>query len=267
MSGIQFQRSRHRTNGVARALARLQLTVIHLGLDEDEPSRVAEIGCVAGDQRAPGKVGRLSGHRLLERSRQRLELGLDVLELHVAAIDAQQGDVEHLHRPGQAGIGGQRRQQRLHLDQGVRDRPDIVHGQQQQAVALEEPAAIRLAYIVEKIGPLLQRRGEPLCPVIGKFGRRAVDHDHGQVLQLRECLVELDPALAPLQLGRDQLAGLGRHGEVLGEVDEGRRRRRERGKQHDQRMPDADRDDTTDQRSAHGQEAPRGLMRRLAGNH
>ena len=119
---------------------------------------------------------------------------------------------------------------------------------------------------MKKIGPLLQRRGEPLGPVIGKLGRRTVDHDHGQVLQLRECLVELDPAPAPIQLGRDQLAGLGRHGEILGHVDDGRRRQRERGKQHDQRMPDADRDDTTDQRSANRQEAPRGLMRKWGGN-
>lgn len=130
--------------------------------------RVSRGAGAVGNERSPGKVGGLSGQRLLEGRRQRRELGFDVAQLRVAILDALQDDAEHLHHPDQAGVGGQRRQERLHLDQRVRRLGDVVGGQQQQAVALEEPAAVRLADIVKEIGLLAQRRGEPPGSVVGE---------------------------------------------------------------------------------------------------
>ena len=128
---------------------------------------------------SPREEGGLSGGRLLERVGQRRQLGRDVAELGVTALDAEQDDVEHLHHAGQAGVGGQRRQDRLYLDERVGHLLDVVGGQQQQAVALEEPAAVRLAHVVEEFGPLAQRLGQPCGAVVGQFRRRAVDHDEG----------------------------------------------------------------------------------------
>ena len=145
-------------------------------------------------------------------------------------LDAQQDDVEIFIRPGQAGIGGERRQQRLPRDERPSTASTSSMGSSSSPLRSKNGPPSGRRTVGKRSGRCLQRRGEPLGRRIGQFGRRAVDHDHGQVLQLRERLVELDPALAPLQLRRDQLAVSAVMAKLLGQVDE-RRRRQQRARQ------------------------------------
>ena len=61
-------------------------------------------------------------------------------------------------------------------------------------------------------------------------------------------------ALPPLELGRDQLFGIGRHGEMPHDVHRRARGQQDREQHDDRGMTSADRDDTADQRRANGQE-------------
>ena len=254
---IQPERSRHAANGPARALPGLQLRVVHDRLDQDDAPCVVQRGRRADDQRPPGVESRLAGRDLLEGVRERRHLGLDILQLGLAAVDAQQDEGQHLQHAAQAGIVGERGQDRLHAHERFGGRFDVIGRQQQEPVVLEVRPAVGTSHIVEKVWFLLQRRREPLGPIVGQLGRGAVDHDHGEVLELRKRLIEDDLAMAPFQLRRDQLGGVGGHVEMAAQVDQRRRRQHDGGEKHDQRMAGAGRDDAAGQRSFGGHKASR----------
>ena len=254
---IQPQRSRRGANRLARPLPGLQLGVVHDRLDQDYAPCVVQCGRRADNQRPPGLEGGLAGHDLLEGARKRHHLGLDILQLGLAAMDAEQNKGQHLEHAAQARIVGERGKYRLHAHQRFRGRFDVIRRQQHEPVVLEERPAVGASHVVEKVGSVLQRRREPLGAIVGQFGRRAVDHDHGEVLELRKRPLEDDLAMAPFQLRRDQLGGIGGHVEMTAQIDQRRHRQHDGGGQNDQRMVGAGRDDAADQRSLGEHEASR----------
>ncbi len=106
----------------------------------------------------------------------------------------------------------------LRLDQLLGGVAHFVQRQEQQAVLVEEGAAIRAADNAEQFGIGLQLFGEPGGGGFRQLGRLAVDHHRRQVGLLREGGVEARLAHAPAHLGVDQLLAVGVDGEILAGV-------------------------------------------------
>ena len=139
-----------------------------------------------------------------DRVGERGERPREVVELDLFAAHAFQHERQRIHHPAQRRIGRQRSEQRLRRDHLLRRARDFFRRREQQSRAIEERTAVgppqrnecrRIA------GEPLRQRGRRL---LGQFGRRAVDDDgdHGDALRKR--LREVDLALAPRQIRRDQ---------------------------------------------------------------
>ena len=133
--------------------------------------------------------------------------------------------------------------------------------QVQQPFALKEGASVGPAHGLEKIRPLLQGSRQTLRGVIGKFGRGAIDDNHGEVVELRKGRFEGELSLPPFQPLRDQLGGIGRHRKVLGNEEQRREREARDREQHNQGMSNADRDNAADRQDPGRQNASQERVR------
>ena len=97
--------------------------------------------------------------------------------------------------------------------------PDLVSGEEQQAVAVNERTVERAADGAKQ----LRLAGEGALQVPGRrrcrFRRRRADIDQDQIDGLRKRFVERDLLLPPRQLGRQQIVDVGVDCEVTGGVN------------------------------------------------
>ncbi|TMK06246.1 MAG: hypothetical protein E6G75_25015 [Alphaproteobacteria bacterium] len=149
-----------------------------------------------------------------------------------------------VERASQTRVGGQRLEQSVRPRQAVGDPRDLLGRQEQQSVAFEEAAALRLANCPDDIGAALQDLGELGRCLLDQFRRRRVDH--GEDFPLREGGHVLRRPLRPGQLLRDQLVDVGLDGEMPRGVDGGCRRQDEREREDPPRVPGAEIDDSDD---------------------
>ena len=140
-------------------------------------------------------------------------------------------EVERGENAPEAGIGGERADQGLGRDDLVGEILHIGDRQEQHAFAAEEIAALGHAHRLEEV----RHRREPLGQRVGRIGceigRLGVDDDREEIDVLREGAVHLGLALAPRQVRRDELVGVGVDADVArGVIGAG-----ERQQQQDQR--------------------------------
>ena len=247
MRRIEAERLGDVADRVARRGTRLQRCIVHHRLNQQDMPCLAQVGrFLAGEERPPGKEGRPPGRSVLERLREGRHRRFDVLQRNLAVLETLQYVGQDNQGAAQARIGCEPRQEGRCAYEAARRRLHISRRQEQQPLALEERASVGPSHGLEEILSFLQRSGQTLRGVIGKFGRGAIDHNHGQVVELGKRRVEGEPSLPPVQLLRDQLGGIGSHREILGSEDQRRQRKAADQEQHDQGMPGAGRDDAAD---------------------
>ncbi len=259
---IKTERPGDMTNRIACRGSRLQRRIVHHRLNQQDMTRLAA-GCLPVDEeRPPGKESRPARHGVLERFREGRQCRFDVLQRSFAVLDAHQHLGKYSQDAAQALIGPQSHQQGSSLHEATRRRPGIFHRQEQQALALEEGASGGPTHGPEKIPPLLQGSNQPVGRVIRQFGSGAIDHNDGQVNQLRKGRIEGELSLPPVQSLRNQLPSIGGHCKIL--CCEDQRRECETGdeQQHDPGMPHAGRDRPADQRSPSRHDASQRWVRR-----
>ena len=191
----------------------------------------------------PGEEGGLARRRLVERIGERHQQRLELVELRLAVLDALQEARHGGQHAAQRRIRRQRRQQGLRARQAFDSRLNLRQREKQQAVAIEERPAVGTPDDLEQPGFARQGGRQAARRVLGQLRRRAVDHHDRQPLQRRERALIGQLALTPLVPGRDQLRGVGGHGEMTGGIDQRRRRQAEGEKQHDEWMSRSGRDD------------------------
>ena len=111
MRWIQAKRAGGRADGLARGQSGLQRRIVQHRLKQHNVSRVAWLCRRACDQRAPGEEGRLAGHRLVKRLRERRHRGFNVVKRALPALDPFQHVGDGGQDAPQAGIGGERGQE------------------------------------------------------------------------------------------------------------------------------------------------------------
>ena len=249
VSRIEAKRTGGLPNRRARGCARLQLRIVQHRLDQYDAPRYARFGRRSGDEGLPGKVRRLSCHRLLDGIGEGTYHRPDTVERTLLGLDALRRGGHRRHDASQARVGVQQRQERGHLPQARHCRPDLIERQKQQAFTLEEGTGVGTPHRVEKPGFLFQGSGQLPRRAFGQFRRSGVDDDQGQVVELGERRFESQLPLSPLQLRRDQLRDVGGHREVAGREDQRRRREHEGKHHHHDGMPAAGRHDAADRRT------------------
>ena len=161
----------------------------------------------------PGKARRLAGVDLLDGVGGTRHRPGHRVERDLAALHAEQPELQRLNDAAQGRIAGQHLQQPLRLRQRRHLRLERIDRLEQQAVLGEKAAALRLLDGEDQIlllrEPLRQRGGR----LIDQFRRRRIDHRDDQ-FELRKRLLEGRLALPPVDMGRDQLVDVGRHGEM-----------------------------------------------------
>ena len=226
--------------------ARLQGVVVELGLDQDEAPELARLGLAVRQEHLPGQPGRLAGQHALERpSKGRHRCG-ELVERGLAGPDALGAEGEGPHQAAQARIGGERAEEGLLGDELLGRPGELVGGQEQEPVAVEERAAIRLPDAAQQVVVRPERLRQPVGRLGGPLGRIAVDDDEHQVRSLRERLVEGGFVQAPGHVGRDQARRLGVDREARDRREEAERRE-DAAEADDQPRPvRAEGDDTLD---------------------
>ena len=242
MGVVEAKRAGRRADRVARRLAGLQGAEVHHRLDDEDAPRLAPDIRRPHDV-LPGEEGGLSRRRLVERIGERCQQRLELVELRLAVLDALQEARHGGEHAAQRRIRRQRRQQGLRARQAFDRRLNLRQRKKQQPVAIEERPAVGTPDDLEQPGFARQGGRQAARRVFGQLRRRAVDHHDRQPLQRRERALVGQLALAPLVPGRDELRGVGGHGEMTGGIDQRRRRQAEGEKQHDERMSRSGRDD------------------------
>ena len=191
-------------------------------------ARLSAIGqrLVAGEL-APGEGRGALAECVLNRLRDQVEGTRGIVELGLPALDAGKPGFQ---RPGQAadrGIAGH------DLDQGrgrfelPGDLGHLFDGEKQQPVLFKEFARSERRDRFEMLGVALELFEQRLRRGTGQFGGRRLHHGENQPLAI-ECLLELDVALAPVQVLRNQGVDIGVDGKVAGGVIAPRDRKHQR---------------------------------------
>ncbi len=143
-----------------------------------------------------------------------------VAELHLAELERQQqAGGEDACETGQAGIFGQRVDERARLNELPGGGLDLVERRKQQAVVLEERTAGGLRDGDEFLGLAFQRGGESVGGGVGEFGRARFDDDQHGLAALGEGVVDGVVEGGPGLVVFDEAADVGIDLEVMGNVD------------------------------------------------
>jgi hypothetical protein len=197
----------------------------------------------SGDQPAPGEEGGPALGRRLAGLREGRHGALEVAQRRLAAADARERGREARHDAAEAGVGRQRPEDGLGRDEPLGRRLHLVERQQEQAVALEEGAALRQPHGADVARVLPQPGRQRGGRLVGQFRRRGVDHRHDGVGLPGEGRVERGPLPPPLEVGGEQLRRVGGDGEVAPDVEQRRRPEEQAEQQHAPRPAAARRDD------------------------
>jgi len=202
---------------IGAILAGLQRTVVDHRLEFDEGALVGVREPLVTDKLAPGEIGFALVDDVLDRLTDQVEGTLCIVELDLAALDAGKTGFE---RPGEAADRGVACHD---LDQGrgllelSGDLGDLLGRQEKQPVLFEELAGAERLHRHEIGLVVFQLRFKGGRRRVGQLrGRRLHNGEDGGVTVER--LIELDVALPPVHLVRDQRVDVGVDGEVLGGV-------------------------------------------------
>ncbi len=146
---------------------------------------------------------------------------LEIHQLGLAMLHPLEKAGKDIHQAAQAGIGRQRAQQGLGRDELIGQMLDVGGRQEQQAVALEEGAAVGPVDDGEKLGILLQPRRQRRGRLFRQLGREGVDDDRDLVGLHGKGPVEGRLMLAPGKVRGEELDGVGVDGEVMRRIAEG----------------------------------------------
>ena len=145
---------------------------------------------------------------------------------------------EEIGEPAQAGILGERREQRLRFSQLIGQRREIVEGQVKQGVTCKERLAGRIvdgAELVARAQRISQGARSPLHPL----RTAALDHGDHRVAESGKRLGEIPQVAAKRRVGRDHIGRAGVDPQVL-EGDCQRDRRQEQREQNEREWPGCD---------------------------
>ena len=171
------------------------------------------------------------------------------VELDLSPAHAFEHERQRVHDTAQTWIGRQRSEQRLRSDDLLRRARHFLHGREQQSRAIEERSAVGPPQRMKcrrVAGEPLRERGRGL---LGQVGRGAVDHDGDHGHALRKRFGEVDLALPPRKVRRDQVGGVGVDRDVPHGVDRGNRAQHRGDEQHEPRARRTTADHARDQRS------------------
>ncbi len=200
-------------NGVGGTFPGLELGIVERGGDLQKAKLFIGRGGGALDHFVPGEARRLSGIHFLDCIGGVIERPRHLIELELAALHAEQTELQDLNDTAQRRVAGQHLHQALRLGQQFHLRREILRRFEQQAVLRKKTAALRLLDGVKQLlllrQPLHHRSGR----FIDQFGRRRIDHRHDQLV-LRKGLFEGRFALPPRDVRGNELVDVGRHGEM-----------------------------------------------------
>ena len=203
---------------IGGVLAGLQRLIVDDRLELDEGALVGIGQRLVADQFAPGEIRVALVEHGLDGLRDQIEWPGGVVEFDLAALDAGKSRLE---RPGEAadrGIAGH------DLDQGSGGLQlagrlcHLLRRQEQQAVPRKELAGTERLHRFEILGVTLELFRQRIGGAAGEFRRRRLHHRQDQFFAI-EGLLELDVALAPVEIGRDQLVDVGIDGEMARGID------------------------------------------------
>ena len=144
--------ARGSADGAACRRAGGERSKVQLGLHQDEASCVARAGGMLRDERPPGEEGGLSLRHALEGIGELGQGSLELGERGLALPHALECQLEGAHDAAQARIRGERTEEALASDELVHRGLHVRHGQEEEAVAGEELAAIGALDRVERSG-------------------------------------------------------------------------------------------------------------------
>ena len=120
----------------------LQGVIVEFRLDEDEAPQLARFGLAAGQKLPPGQAGRPAGQNVLEGLCERRHRSREFVEGRFSGAHALRAELERLHDAAQAWIGRERSQKTLLPDELLGGAGQLVDGQEQKAVLVEERTAV-----------------------------------------------------------------------------------------------------------------------------
>ena len=223
--------------------------IVEHRLELDEGAAVGIGQRLVADEFAPGERRRPLVQDVLDRLADQVEGPLGIVELDLPALDAGKPGLQRAGQAADRGIAGHDLDQRRGGFELAGDLADLFHRQEQQPVLLEELAGTERLHRFEILGVAGQFSASALARGAGEFRRRRLDHGQDQLFAV-ERLLELVVALAPVEVGRNQLVDVGVDGEMPGRI-EARPDRQEQREDDDEsgkpRTGSDNRDDNTGQ--------------------
>jgi hypothetical protein len=202
---------------VGRILAGFERVVIELRLELDEGAAVGVGQWLVADEFAPGERRRPLVQDILDRLADQVEGPFGIVELDLPALDAGKPGLQRAGQAADRGIAGHDLDQRSGGFELAGDLADFFHRQEQQPVLFEELAGTQRLHRFEILGVAGEFCGQRLARDAGEFRRRRLDHGKNQFFAV-ERMLELIVALAPVEVGRDQLVDVGIDGEMPGRI-------------------------------------------------
>ncbi len=148
---FELEVSRGLADRVTRLKAGLELRIVKHGLDFQKPQQIAGFRCVTLNQRKPGKACRLAGIDFVERVGRQRQRPLHLIKLELAALHAEEPELQGAESSAQAWIGRQHLDEPLGLRQHLRLLPELLGRHEQKTVLSEEAAALRLFNGAEQV--------------------------------------------------------------------------------------------------------------------
>ncbi len=202
---------------VGGVLAGLQRVVVELRLELDEGAAVGIGQRLVADEFAPGERRRPLVQDVLDRLADQVEGPFGVVELDLPALDAGKPGLQRAGQAADRGIAGH------DLDQGAAASswpvtlPTSSTGRNNSPFFSKNSPEPSGCTDSKCLGVAGQFRGERVAGGAGEFWRRRLDDGQNQFFAV-EGVLELIVALAPVEIGRNQLVDVGVDGEMLGRV-------------------------------------------------
>jgi hypothetical protein len=227
------------------ARRRLQRVEVQLRQHGDErPPRRGAVGRIR--EAAPRKCRGLIRQHAVEHRRASAEQTGHLAESDLSERERQiERGVERLREAGERRVVRERIDERARLRELLRDLFDLVRRQIEQAVVLEERAALGLRHRLEALRLLRERGGEFVRGGIGEFLGGRLNDDQQCRAALRKRLVDGLAARSPLGLRLDQLADVGADSEVMDDINRGEHAEQERNGDNPRRPADGEGDEAS----------------------
>ena len=136
---------------------------------------------MALDEHAPGEARRPAGNDRLQRIGRRIKDACEIIELHVARLEAEEAILEAADQPTQALVDREIVDERLAATQLADCFLQRLRGLEEKPLVGEELPAPGLRHLTEAILARAQRLGQGGRGLARQFRRRRLDHRDDQV--------------------------------------------------------------------------------------